>query len=111
MSLNILDYKPPSHEEVSQAATRRQEIIFVVLPSCLFALPLVVLNVGVLSSVSSHLSTMTPTCYRLVDFISFVAAACGAFGAIALLHLTPAKFQALRKIAAILMCTRLYCCV
>ena len=51
--MNILNFQPPAPEEVTHGAQRRNEILFVVLPSVLFGLPLVILNAGVLASVST----------------------------------------------------------
>ncbi len=53
--MNILNFQPPAPEEVTHGAQRRNEILFVVLPSVLFGLPLVILNAGVLASVSTSM--------------------------------------------------------
>lgn len=49
---SILTYVPPSPEEVTLALQRRNDIIFVLVPSLLFCVPLVTLNYGVISTES-----------------------------------------------------------
>ena len=65
--MNILNFQPPAPEEVTHGAQRRNEILFVVLPSVLFGLPLVILNAGVLASVSTSMELCVCVCVLLSD--------------------------------------------